>query len=62
MNVFISVSGESECAIISFKFIFDSLTKSVVFLIYGNLVIFSCISSQLLLSVISLISGFRLTL
>ena len=55
------MSGESECAIIIFKFIFDSLTKSVVFLIYGNLVIFSCISSQLLLSVISLISGFRRT-
>ena len=30
MYVFISVSGESECAIISFKFTSDSLTKSVV--------------------------------
>ena len=34
LNVFISIRGESECTIISFKFISDSLTKSVVFLIH----------------------------
>ena len=47
MNVFINESGESECTIISFKFTFVSLTKSVVFLMYWKLVIFSRISSEL---------------
>ena len=31
MYVFFSASGETECAIISFQFTSDSLTKSVVF-------------------------------